>query len=311
VRSLAGPEALAQRAQLTYYTQPRDITDIAIERVIEQRALGPAALCFGVVLVTRQVTGYRRKEHYSEALLSEHDLALPPQTFRTQAVWWALPEESSAALARACGDPSRSSGEGLPGALHAMEHAAIGILPLFAQCDRWDIGGLSTPLHPDTGTASIFVYDGVPGGVGIAQVGYEQAADWWAATRDLLRDCPCAEGCPSCVQSPKCGNGNQLLNKEGARLLVEALLGIPLPAAGHAVAAPRRAEHNGDRRAALLADLRGRLSRARAEPSSVRRGALLVALRYRLATERAAQPAADAETRAALEEIERETNRML
>ncbi|HEX9369660.1 MAG TPA: Zn-binding domain-containing protein [Roseiflexaceae bacterium] len=237
VRSLAGPEALAQRAQLTYYTQPRDITDIAIERVIEQRTLGPAALCFGVVLVTRQVTGYRRKEHYSEALLSEHDLALPPQTFRTQAVWWALPEELSVALARACGDPSRSSGEGLPGALHAMEHAAIGILPLFAQCDRWDIGGLSTPLHPDTGTASIFVYDGVPGGVGIAQVGYEQAADWWAATRDLLRDCPCAEGCPSCVQSPKCGSGNQLLNKEGARMLVEALLGIPLPAAGRVVAA--------------------------------------------------------------------------
>src|SRR2546423_15570073 len=128
VSSRADRETLGQRVQHPFYTQRRDTTDTAIERGVEQRALAPAALCFGVVLVTRQVTGYRRKEHYSEALLSEHDLALPPQTFRTQAVWWALPEELSAALARACGDPSRSSGEGLPGALHAMEHAAIGIL---------------------------------------------------------------------------------------------------------------------------------------------------------------------------------------
>jgi DEAD/DEAH box helicase domain-containing protein len=297
VQSLDTREALARRAQLAYYTQPRDITDIAIERVVEQREVGPATLCFGVVSVTRQVTGYRRKEHYSEALLSEHDLALPPQTFRTQAVWWVLPEELSVALARACGDSSRSTGEGLPGALHAMEHAAIGILPLFAQCDRWDIGGLSTPLHPDTGLATVFVYDGVPGGVGIAQTGYEQAAEWWAATRDLLRDCSCAEGCPSCVQSPKCGNGNQVLNKDGARLLADALLGTPIPANGRIVAPAHR---NG---AALLDDLRGRLARARAESSAVRRGALLAALRYRLATEWAV---ADMETRAALEQIEGE-----
>jgi DEAD/DEAH box helicase domain-containing protein len=303
VQSLDAREALARRAQLAYYTQPRDITDIAIERVLEQRQVGPATLCFGVVSVTRQVTGYRRKEHYSEALLSEHDLALPPQTFRTQAVWWALPEELSAALARACGDPSRSTGEGLPGALHAMEHAAIGILPLFAQCDRWDIGGLSTPLHPDTGLASVFVYDGVPGGVGIAQIGYEQAADWWAATRDLLRDCPCSEGCPSCVQSPKCGNGNQVLNKDGARLLSDALLGVPVPADGR-IAAPAT-QRSAD---TLLADLRGRLARARAESSAVRRGALLAALRYRLVTERAT--VTDSETRAALEQIEGEVRGM-
>jgi DEAD/DEAH box helicase domain-containing protein len=303
VQSLDGYEALARRAQLAYYTQPRDTTDIAIERVDQQRTLGPATLCFGVVSVTRQVTGYRRKEHHSEALLSEHDLALPPQTFRTQAVWWTLPEDLSAGLARACGDVSRSAGEGLPGALHALEHAAIGILPLFAQCDRWDIGGVSTALHPDTAAATIFVYDGVPGGVGIAQIGYEQAAEWWAATRDLLRDCPCAEGCPSCVQSPKCGNGNQVLNKEGARLLAEALLGTPLPANGRVAAVTRSPSQDGGSEA-LLADLRGRLARARAEPSSARRGALLVALRYRLATERAALPADDAGTRAALDAIE-------
>jgi DEAD/DEAH box helicase domain-containing protein len=304
VQSLDVREALARRAQLAYYTQPRDITDISIERVVEQRQVGAATLCFGVVSVTRQVTGYRRKEHYSDALLSEHDLALPPQTFRTQAVWWALPEELSAALARACGDPSRTTGEGLPGALHAMEHAAIGILPLFAQCDRWDIGGLSTPLHPDTSLASVFVYDGVPGGVGIAQIGYEQATEWWAATRDLLRDCSCAEGCPSCVQSPKCGNGNQVLNKDGARLLADALLGLSIPADGR-ITAPASAPRDGT---ALLADLRGRLARARAESSATRRGALLAALRYRLATERAAL--IDAETLAALERSEDEMREM-
>ena len=304
VESLDTREALARRAQLAYYTQPRDITDIAIERVIEQRQVGPATLCFGIVSVTRQVTGYRRKEHYSEAMLSEHDLALPPQTFRTQATWWVLPEDLSAALARACGDPSRSTGEGLPGALHAMEHAAIGILPLFAQCDRGDIGGLSTPLHSDTGLASVFVYDGVPGGVGIAQIGYEQASDWWTATRDLLRDCSCAEGCPSCVQSPKCGNGNQVLNKDGARLLADALLGLPIPADGRIIM-PANVPRDGT---TLLADLRGRLARARAESSVTRRGALLAALRYRLATERATLT--DAETRAALKQIEDEMRGM-
>ena len=291
-------EAQARRATLGYYTQPRDITDIAVERIDQQRQVGPAMLCFGVVSVTRQVTGYRRKEHYSEALLSEHDLSLAPQSFRTQAVWWNLPEELSAALARACGDPSRTMGEGLPGALHAMEHAAIGLLPLFAQCDRWDIGGVSTAQHPDTGAASVFVYDGVPGGVGIAQVGYEQAAEWWAATRDLLRDCACADGCPSCVQSPKCGSGNHPLNKEGARMLADALLGVPIPSNGRVAAIARPSTGS-----TLIDELRGRLARAQAEPSAVRRGALLAALRYRLATARANLPDGDAATHAALETL--------
>lgn len=294
VESLTAHEATARRAELSYYTQPRDTTDIAVERVIEQRQTGPATLHFGVVSVTRQVTGYRRKQHYSEAVLSEHDLTLPPQTFRTQAVWWTLPDSLGAALVRAGAD--------LPGALHAMEHAAIGLLPLFAQCDRWDIGGLSTALHPDTGLASVFVYDGVPGGVGIAQVGYEQAEAWWRSTGDLLRDCPCAGGCPSCVQSPKCGSGNQPLDKEGARLLAEALCGTPLPAGGRASAARPQAR-TAEQRLAVLSDLRGRLERARGE-HGVRQLAMLAALRYRLATERAGPLREDAAALAALDEIE-------
>jgi DEAD/DEAH box helicase domain-containing protein len=294
VERLNGSEAIARRATLDYYTQTRDTTEVAIERVISQRESGPATVCHGIVTVTRQVTGYVRKQHRSEAVLSEHDLLLPPQSFRTQAVWWTVPEALAAALLRAGAD--------LPGALHAMEHAGIGLLPLFAQCDRWDIGGLSTALHEGTGLATIFVYDGVPGGVGIAEVGFQQAEAWWRATADLLRDCPCADGCPSCVQSPKCGSGNQPLDKDGARLLAEALLGAPPLANGRAsLAKPQH--RTADQLTALLADLAGRLERARAEVG-VRRGALLAALRYRLASERAGPLRDDPAALEALDVIE-------
>jgi len=111
------------------------------------------------------------------------------------------------------------------GGLHATEHAAIGILPLFALCDRNDIGGVSTPLHPDTGQAQIFIYDGHPGGVGIAERGYDLIETLWEATLKTIRECPCFDGCPSCIQSPKCGNNNQPLDKKAARILLEALLG--------------------------------------------------------------------------------------
>ncbi|MBC8075057.1 MAG: DEAD/DEAH box helicase, partial [Chloroflexales bacterium] len=170
VSELHARHADARRTTVGYYTQPREELDIAIKQVRQQRTLGPGTLHLGVVEVTRQVTGYRRKEHYSEALLSEHDLLLPPQNFRTVAVWWTVPTEICKQVEQACGD--------VQDALHAMEHAAIGLLPLFAQCDRADIGGVSTALHPETSAATVFVYDGVPGGVGIAQVGYEQAEAW-------------------------------------------------------------------------------------------------------------------------------------
>jgi DEAD/DEAH box helicase domain-containing protein len=292
VESLTQQEALARRSEVRYYTQTRDETDITIERIIEQRQQGPALLCFGVVNVTRRVTGYRRKEHYSETVLSEHDLSLPPQSFRTQAVWWIVPDEVVNTVARGCGD--------LLGALHAMEHAAIGLLPLFAQCDRGDIGGLSTALHSDTAKATVFVYDGVPGGVGIAQLGYEQAVAWWQATRDLLRDCPCAEGCPACVHSPKCGNGNQPLSKHGARILADLLLGTAAPIA---LAAAQPQQRTGTQRLAVLNDLRERLGRVQATTEGPQRLALLAALRYRIATERAGPLAGDAELSALAIEV--------
>lgn len=299
VSELTASQALARRSQVSYYTQPREETDISIQKVQEQRELGPVKLYLGVVEVTRTVTGYRRKEHYSEALLSEHDLSLPPQTFRTIAVWWTVPQDMCVRVEQVCGESVD--------ALHALEHACIGLLPLFAQCDRADIGGLSTALHPETGAATVFVYDGVPGGVGIAQTGYEQAEQWWAQARALLIDCPCAEGCPACVQSPKCGNGNQHLSKPGALALVSYMLGqsVPTPKMAtlrpslHAAALPHLAAEAQD---ALLADLRRRLEQAQTMPPGPRRSALLVALRYRISVERA--NLADDAGRAALSAIE-------
>ena len=118
----------------------------------------------------------------------------------------------------------------LPGAAHAAEHASIGLLPLFATCDRWDIGGVSTALHEDTGVATVFVYDGHPGGAGFSERGHASAVEWLTATRDAIESCECADGCPSCVQSPKCGNGNEPLDKAGAiRLLSVVLSGAPQP----------------------------------------------------------------------------------
>ena len=281
VHELGEKRALAKRSQAGYYTQTREETSVRIERVREQRRIGPAFLHVGVVEVTRQVTGYRRKEHYSETVLSEHDLTLPPQTFRTIAVWWTVPEATGIQAEQHCDE--------LVDALHAMEHACIGLLPLFAQCDRADIGGLSMDLHAQTGMATIFVYDGVPGGVGIAQVGYEQAERWWTQTRSLLMECNCLEGCPACIQSPKCGNGNQHLSKRGAAALSSLLLGLPLPGGnlGTRLAdVPRNALVADVGASAILADLRGRLDRAKNEPPGPRRAALLAALRYRLRIER-------------------------
>jgi DEAD/DEAH box helicase domain-containing protein len=138
------------------------------------------------------------------------------RSLATKAVWWTLPLEVLLAAGIPAGD--------LPGALHAAEHAAIGLLPLVATCDRWDVGGVSTVLHPDTGRPTIVVHDGHPGGAGFAERGFAAAATWWRVTHQALLDCECADGCPSCVQSPKCGNGNHPLDKRGALLLLGELV---------------------------------------------------------------------------------------
>jgi DEAD/DEAH box helicase domain-containing protein len=208
--------ALVEEADPDYYTQARDITDIVIVDVLDHRPLGEAELCFGDVEVTNQVVGFVRKLVATNELVGQEELPLPPVTLRTRAVWWTLPGR----LIDAAGVTNRD----LAGGIHGAEHCAIGLLPLVATCDRWDIGGVSTPLHPDTGLTTIFVYDGYPGGAGIAERGYHAAERWLQATAQRLRDCPCRDGCPSCVVSPKCGNGNEPLDKRAAEALTCPLL---------------------------------------------------------------------------------------
>ncbi len=209
--------ALVHPSDADYYTQSRDVTDIRVLQPLDDDVLGETPMFFGDVSVTRQVTGFVRKLHVTGEIVDEQPLALPPQMLITKAVWWAIP---NAVIARAAIKPAD-----LPGAAHAAEHAAIGLLPLIAICDRWDVGGVSTPLHPDTDSCAIFIYDGYPGGAGIVERGFLAGRRLLQATLETVRTCRCARGCPSCVQSPKCGNGNEPLDKAGAVALLSAMLG--------------------------------------------------------------------------------------
>jgi DEAD/DEAH box helicase domain-containing protein len=200
-----------------YTTHARGVSHLRITTEERAEAWGRnVRLGFGAVEVTNQVVGYLRRDAATGGVLGEEPLDLPSRTLSTKAVWWTMTPD---ALAEA-----HVAISGIPGAAHAAEHAAIGLLPLFAECDRWDIGGLSTALHPDTGLPTVFVHDGMPGGGGFAERGYEQARAWLSATRAAICDCECPAGCPSCVQSPKCGNGNQPLDKIGAIRLLGVLL---------------------------------------------------------------------------------------
>jgi DEAD/DEAH box helicase domain-containing protein len=208
--------AMVEAADPDWTTTARDLTDITIVEELRGTQWGRVRLSFGTVDVTRQVVSFLRKRILTGEVLGEEPLDLPPRELRTRAVWWSA---DAATLAAAQVEPSD-----VPGAAHAAEHASIGLLPLFATCDRWDIGGVSTALHEDTGECTVFVYDGHPGGAGFAERGYAAAAAWLTATRDAVAACECAAGCPSCVQSPKCGNGNDPLDKAAAVRLLAAVL---------------------------------------------------------------------------------------
>lgn len=190
-----------------WYTQPKKETLTEIEELLERRETMGVTLSYGRVRVTETVTAYQRKKLPEHEVIDLQALDLPQTSFSTRALWYELPDELIAV---------EFPSELVLGALHAAEHAQIAVLPLLAMCDRWDIGGLSTNMHPQTGRPTIFVYDGHPGGVGITARGYERFETLVADAHRLISECPCERGCPSCVQSPKCGNLNEPLSKLGS-----------------------------------------------------------------------------------------------
>ncbi len=212
---LADHVALVRAGDPGYTTVARQLTEIEVAAVPQTASFGEAALAFGDVDVTRQVVSYLRRSTKTGEVIGEDRLYLPAQTLRTRAVWWTISPGQRAELA--------GRGVDLGGAAHAAEHAAIGILPLFAGCDRWDIGGVSADLHAATGRLTVFVYDGHEGGAGFAERAFHTARAWLDATHAAIASCECADGCPSCIQSPKCGNGNQPLSKTGALELLAIL----------------------------------------------------------------------------------------
>ena len=213
---LADRVALVEPRDLGYTTTAKDVTEIEVRGTLRHVTWGEGEVCYGDVQVTRQVTGFTRRRTDTGAPLGDTPLDLPPRHLLTRAVWWTVSPAGRDGLAVA--------GTDLAGAAHATEHAAIGLLPLFATCDRWDIGGVSADLHPATGRLSVFVYDGCDGGAGFAERGFRAARDWLSATRQAIAGCDCEAGCPSCVQSPKCGTANHPLSKRGAVALLGVLL---------------------------------------------------------------------------------------
>jgi DEAD/DEAH box helicase domain-containing protein len=206
--------AIVSRFDGDWYTRPKKETEIYIERALEQRAVAGVELNFGEVSVSEQVIAFQRVSIAEQEPIDIVALELPEQNFVTQALWYVLPQRLSGSLPP----------EVLLGSLHATEHGQIAVLPLIAMCDRWDIGGLSTNVHFQTGRSTIFIYDGYPGGVGIAERGYRQFERLLGDAERLIGECPCESGCPSCVQSPKCGNLNEPLHKAGALELMGTML---------------------------------------------------------------------------------------
>ena len=216
---LSARTAYARPVEVNYYTQDKELTDLHIIRVIKDKSCRGTKVYLGEVEVTTRVVGYKKKAQFTEEVIGEEPLDLPPQRFPTIALWFDLPPK---VVKRVDED---EVGLDFAGGLHAVEHAAIGILPMFALCDRNDIGGVSTPLHPDTGRPQIFIYDAYPGGIGISERGFDLVEELWQTTLKAIEECPCEDGCPSCVQSPKCGNNNKPLDKKAAQILLEGLVG--------------------------------------------------------------------------------------
>jgi DEAD/DEAH box helicase domain-containing protein len=217
---LAQRKIRARPAEVDYYTQTTGEKETEILACEATRAVGRSVAHLGRLKVTEWITGYERRRIFGQDRIGSYPLTLPPHTFETQGFWLEIPDP----LRDAVRHPA--SGLHFMGGIHAVEHAMISLFPLFALCDRTDVGGISCPAHAQVGRAAIFVYDGYPEGIGLSARCHALLDELLRATLELLRDCPCEEGCPSCIHSPKCGSGNKPLDKRAALHLLEGLLGL-------------------------------------------------------------------------------------
>ncbi|MDR0828197.1 MAG: DEAD/DEAH box helicase, partial [Desulfovibrio sp.] len=213
---LGGGRALARPFRPSWFTRTRGHKNTEILNVEEGRCIAGIALQRGRLRITEQVTGYEKRALKNRQLLGLVPLELPPVIFESEGFWFQIPRPAQ--------ERTEAARLHFMGAIHALEHALIGILPLLVMSDRNDFGGISTPLHLQTGRASIFVYDGMPGGAGLTRCAFGQAEELFSLVHRLILDCPCELGCPSCVHSPKCGSGNRPIDKEGALFLLSVLL---------------------------------------------------------------------------------------
>lgn len=203
--------ALVHQGLPGYWTQPQSASTVRIIQEEKRRDFGPGYVACGQVELTEQVVGYLRRDEITNDVWDSTALEMPTHTMITQACWWVIPDEVV--------DKLGLDAVHLAGAAHGCEHTAIGLLPMFSPCDRWDVGGVSTVMLPDTGACTIVIHDGQAGGAGFAQAGFDKAEEWWHATALRLAQCECESECPACVVSPKCGNANQMLDKASAAAL--------------------------------------------------------------------------------------------
>jgi DEAD/DEAH box helicase domain-containing protein len=214
--NLSNLTAKVKREDVNYHTETKKTVDVSIKKTYEQKPHG-VTVGIGELAITEIYREYVVKTY--DSIVDRKPLSLPPLSFSTVGMWFIIPEEIRQEI--------ESKELDFDGGLHAVEHAMIAMSPIFAMCDRWDIGGLSTPLHPDTGKPTIFIYDGFEGGIGISEALYAKIAELWEKTLQLIDNCECKEGCPSCIYSPKCGNENEPLDKKAASIILKRLVKVP------------------------------------------------------------------------------------
>ena len=210
--------AKVRQENVNYYTEALKDVDVAIKKTLEEKNYG-VKVGLGELAITEVYHAYVTKTY--DEVVKRTPLSLPPLSFSTVGLWFIVPD--------AIREEIEAQGLDFAGGIHAVEHAMIGMSPIFAMCDRWDIGGLSTPLHPDTGEATIFIYDGFEGGIGISENLYSNIKPLWEKTLQLIDNCECQDGCPSCIYSPKCGNENKPLDKQAASIILKQLLKLNEP----------------------------------------------------------------------------------